>query len=261
MRGALLPPESAITSVFFRRRSPVTGAAHALALDILGEQSLASSRHGTGVQTEQIGDAAVTAVAELEGLQPGVQAAMAFVEQRAEQDSHMCLARCCASCTALSAEKWTWHRPTLVRRMRPWRASLRSESLTWTCRRCSSSAQVYPAEESLLNTAQVLSRVTAPGEADLWRWRPQAELVEASDLRESVPRGCSTCRGGSSWTERAVGAARGRRSSLPGVSTAVLRSSMVFDRTPERRWDQKTCRRVPSGAGVPIMVWGMQSLD
>ena len=55
-------------------------------MHVPGEQLLASAGYGTGVETEQISDAAVTAMAELEGLKPGVQAALAFVEQRAEQD-------------------------------------------------------------------------------------------------------------------------------------------------------------------------------
>ena len=122
MRGALLPPESAITSVFFRRRSPVTGAAHALALDILGEQSLASSRHGTGAQTEQIGDAAVTAVAELEGLQPGARAALAFVEQRAES----AMAACNSSGTTRPPECRRYYRSG-------WRGTwMRTAGWTWT---------------------------------------------------------------------------------------------------------------------------------
>ena len=32
---------------------------------------------------------------------------------------------------------------------------------------------------------------------------------------------------------------------------------IVFDRTPERSWDQKIFRRAPSGGGVPVTVWGM----
>ena len=78
---------AAITSgVFFQGRPPAAGAAHAVTLHVPGEQLLASAGYGTGVETEQISDAAVTAMAELEGLKPGVQAALAFVEQRAEQD-------------------------------------------------------------------------------------------------------------------------------------------------------------------------------
>ena len=47
---------------------------------------LAAAGYGTGVETEQISDPAVAAMAELEGLEAGVQAALAFIEQRAEQD-------------------------------------------------------------------------------------------------------------------------------------------------------------------------------
>ena len=32
---------------------------------------------------------------------------------------------------------------------------------------------------------------------------------------------------------------------------------IVFDRAPERSWDEKTFRRPPSGDGVPVTVWGM----
>ena len=32
---------------------------------------------------------------------------------------------------------------------------------------------------------------------------------------------------------------------------------IVFDRTPERSWEEKIFRRAPSGDGVPVTVWGM----
>lgn len=33
---------------------------------------------------------------------------------------------------------------------------------------------------------------------------------------------------------------------------------IVFDRSPERSWDQKIFRRTaPSGTGAPVTVWGM----
>ena len=32
---------------------------------------------------------------------------------------------------------------------------------------------------------------------------------------------------------------------------------IVFDRAPERSWEQKIFRRAPSGGGVPVTVWGM----
>ena len=33
---------------------------------------------------------------------------------------------------------------------------------------------------------------------------------------------------------------------------------IVFDRSPERTWEEKTYRRdAPSGAGAPVTVWGM----
>ena len=66
--------------------APATGAAHAFALDLPGEQLLAPSGHGTGVETEQFGDAAVTAVADFERLKCGIETALAFVEQGIEQD-------------------------------------------------------------------------------------------------------------------------------------------------------------------------------
>ena len=74
-----------IAGVFFQGRPPATGAAHALALDLPGEQLLASSGHGTGVDTEQPGDAGVAAPTALQRFQAGIQAALAFVEQAGEQ--------------------------------------------------------------------------------------------------------------------------------------------------------------------------------
>ncbi len=32
---------------------------------------------------------------------------------------------------------------------------------------------------------------------------------------------------------------------------------VVFDRSPERSWEEKIFRRAPSGDGVPVTVWGM----
>ena len=66
--------------------APATGAADALSLDVAGQQLLAPPGHGAGVETEQFGDAAVTAVADLERLKCGVETALAFVEQGIEQD-------------------------------------------------------------------------------------------------------------------------------------------------------------------------------
>ena len=51
---------------FFHRVAPATGAADPLPLDIAGQQLLAPPGHGAGVETEQFGDAAVTAVADFE---------------------------------------------------------------------------------------------------------------------------------------------------------------------------------------------------
>ena len=77
---------AAITwTVFFRGRAPATAPAHALALHVLIKQLLAPPGHGTGIEAEHSGDATVAAVAELEGLEPGVEPALAFVEQGAEQ--------------------------------------------------------------------------------------------------------------------------------------------------------------------------------
>ena len=63
-----------------------TGAADALALDLPGKQLLAPTGYGTSVDAEQLGDAAVTAVADFERLKCGVETALAFVEQGIEQD-------------------------------------------------------------------------------------------------------------------------------------------------------------------------------
>ena len=77
---------AAITSgVFFHGRPPATAAAHAFALDLPGEQLLASSGHGTGVDTKQRGDVGVAAPTALQRFQSGIQAALAFVEQAGEQ--------------------------------------------------------------------------------------------------------------------------------------------------------------------------------
>ncbi len=32
---------------------------------------------------------------------------------------------------------------------------------------------------------------------------------------------------------------------------------IVFDRAPERSWEEKIFRRAPSADGVPVTVWGM----
>ena len=32
---------------------------------------------------------------------------------------------------------------------------------------------------------------------------------------------------------------------------------IVFDRAPERTWEEKIFRRAPSADGVPVTVWGM----
>ncbi len=32
---------------------------------------------------------------------------------------------------------------------------------------------------------------------------------------------------------------------------------IVFDRPPERTWEEKIFRRPPSGDGAPVTVWGM----
>ena len=32
---------------------------------------------------------------------------------------------------------------------------------------------------------------------------------------------------------------------------------IVFDRAPERSWEEKIFRRPPSATGVPVTVWGM----
>ena len=77
---------AAITSgFFFREWPPAAGAAHPLTLDVGGEQLLASARHGTGVDAEQRCDAPVAAPAALERFEPGVQAALTFIEQAGEQ--------------------------------------------------------------------------------------------------------------------------------------------------------------------------------
>ena len=55
-------------------------------LDVAGQQLLAPPGHGAGVETEQLGDAAVTAVADFERFKCGVETALAFVEQGIEQD-------------------------------------------------------------------------------------------------------------------------------------------------------------------------------
>ena len=56
-------------------------------LDLPGKQLLAPTGYGTSVDAEQLGDAAVTAVADLERLKCGVEPALAFIEQGIKQDN------------------------------------------------------------------------------------------------------------------------------------------------------------------------------
>ena len=149
---------------FFHRVAPATGAADPLALAVAGQQLLAPPGHGAGVETEQLGDAAVTAVADFERLKCGVETALAFVEQGIEQDDggaqlvghdrsdradgrsgrrglgDVSGAQLGMVVLAVGREVDPAERRLLERRMRPWSASLRSGSLTWTCSRCSSSS-------------------------------------------------------------------------------------------------------------------------
>ena len=53
--------------------------------DVAGEQLAAAPGHGAGVDAQQLGDLGVSAVADLERLQPGIQPPLAFVEQAVEQ--------------------------------------------------------------------------------------------------------------------------------------------------------------------------------
>jgi len=60
-------------------------AAHPPRGDVAGEQLLAAPGDGAGVDVEQLGDLGVPAVADLHGLQPGVEPPLAFVQEAVEE--------------------------------------------------------------------------------------------------------------------------------------------------------------------------------
>ena len=78
---------ASITSgVFFHRLAPGTGLSDAADLDILIQQLAAAAGDGVRIEAKKFGQHAVAAVAELQGFQTGVQAALLLVQQTVEQD-------------------------------------------------------------------------------------------------------------------------------------------------------------------------------
>jgi hypothetical protein len=73
------------SGVFFRRSTTTPGAARAAADHILIQQLLPTAGHGMHVQAQEISEQSVPAVAQADGLQPGKQAALLFIEQAIEQ--------------------------------------------------------------------------------------------------------------------------------------------------------------------------------
>ena len=70
---------------FFRRSTPPAGAAGSAADHILIQQLLPTAGHGMHLQTKEIAQQSVPAMAEAKGLQSGKQAPLLFVEQAIEQ--------------------------------------------------------------------------------------------------------------------------------------------------------------------------------
>ena len=97
----------------------------------------------------------------------------------------MCLARSWAWYRLLSAEKWTQRAPTLERRMRPWRASLAQWILDLDVQQVIEFVGGVAGFGVGDQNGTGVDQGAVAGEADLVVG-PQSELVEASDLVESV---------------------------------------------------------------------------
>jgi len=73
------------SGVFFRRSTTTAVAARSTADHILIQQLLPTAGYGGYVQAQEIAEQSVPAAAQADGLQPGKQAALLFIEQAIEQ--------------------------------------------------------------------------------------------------------------------------------------------------------------------------------
>ena len=74
------------SGVFFRRSTTTAGAARSAADHILIQQLLPTAGYGVYVQAQEIAEQSVPAVAQADGLHPGKQSALLFIEQAIEQE-------------------------------------------------------------------------------------------------------------------------------------------------------------------------------
>ncbi|MBN2196522.1 MAG: hypothetical protein JW751_27165 [Polyangiaceae bacterium] len=70
---------------FFHRFSATACGADPLDFDVLRQQLSAASPNGAYVETEELGDARITAASGLQGFEPRIEAPLLFVEQAEEQ--------------------------------------------------------------------------------------------------------------------------------------------------------------------------------
>ena len=78
---------ASITSgVFFHRLAPGAGLSDPADLDVLLQQLAAPAGDGVRIEAQKFGEHAVAAVAEFQGFQSGVQAALLLVQQAVEQN-------------------------------------------------------------------------------------------------------------------------------------------------------------------------------
>ena len=69
--------------IFYLRPSPARAAGPPRG-DVAGEQLLSAPGDGAGVDADELGHLGVPAVADLHGLQPGVEPLLAFVQEAVE---------------------------------------------------------------------------------------------------------------------------------------------------------------------------------
>jgi hypothetical protein len=69
-----------MSGFFFRRNTTSAGAAGSAADPILMQQLLPTAGHGVHLQTQEIAQPGVPAMAQADGLQPGKQSPLLFVE-------------------------------------------------------------------------------------------------------------------------------------------------------------------------------------
>jgi hypothetical protein len=74
-----------MSGVFFPRSTAAAGVAGSAADHILIQQLLPTAGQGMHIQTQEIGQQSVAAMAQAERLQPGKQPPLLFVEQAIEQ--------------------------------------------------------------------------------------------------------------------------------------------------------------------------------